>query len=244
MADAPGPPVWKHGLQAQRSPVHPPASGLRRVMDLRPRSTRGEDFDAAFEARARHGMDVHGEARFVASLGVRSVLDAGCGTGRMAIELARSGLDVVGVDVDPSMLDVARRKAPHLEWALEDLATLHLVDRQGRNRRFDAAVMAGNVMLFVRRGTEAAIVAALATHLQPGGLLVAGFELDAGRLTWAAYDMLCARAGLRLQERWSTWDRDAWTAASGFAVSIHRLDDAPERFSDRSAEEATQTYLA
>jgi hypothetical protein len=56
--------------------------------------------------------------------------------------------------------------------------------------------------------------------------------------------MLCARAGLRLQERWSTWDRDAWTAASGFAVSIHRLEDAPERFSDRSAEEATQTYLA
>ncbi|HEY8755148.1 MAG TPA: SAM-dependent methyltransferase, partial [Candidatus Dormibacteraeota bacterium] len=48
-------------------------------MDLRPRSTRGEDFDAAFEARTRHGMDVHGEARFVASLGVRSVLDAGCG---------------------------------------------------------------------------------------------------------------------------------------------------------------------
>jgi SAM-dependent methyltransferase len=205
-------------------------------MALRPRSTLGEAFDAAFEARARHGMDVHGEARFVASLGVRSVLDAGCGTGRMAIELARSGIDVVGVDVDPSMLDVARRKAPHLEWVLEDLATLHLVDRQGRNRRFDAAVLAGNVMLFVRRGTEAAIVAALATHLQPGGVLVAGFELDAGRLTLAVYDILCARAGLRLHERWSTWDRDAWTAASGFAVSIHRLDEAPEPLSDRSAD--------
>lgn len=68
MADSPGPPVSKHGLQAQRSPVHPPSSGLRRVMDLRPCSTRGEDFGAAVEARARHGIDVHGEARFVASL--------------------------------------------------------------------------------------------------------------------------------------------------------------------------------
>ncbi|HEY6378278.1 MAG TPA: class I SAM-dependent methyltransferase [Candidatus Dormibacteraeota bacterium] len=196
-------------------------------MDLRPRSTRAEEYDAGFEARARGGMDVHGEARFVASLGVRSVLDAGCGTGRMAIELARRGLDVVGVDVDPSMLDVARRKAPHLEWALQDLATLHLLDDQGRNRRFDAAVLAGNVMLFVRRGTEAAIVAALAAHLRPGGLLVAGFQLDAGPLTWAAYDTLCVRAGLRLHERWSTWDRDAWTAASGYVVSNHRLDEAP-----------------
>src|SRR5665213_3941941 len=73
MADSRGPPVWKHGLQAQRS-VHPPSRGLRRAMDLRPPRTGGEDFDAAFVARARHGMDVHGEARFVASLGVRSVL--------------------------------------------------------------------------------------------------------------------------------------------------------------------------
>ena len=34
-----------------------------------------------------------------------SVLDAGCGTGRAAIELAHCGMTVVGVDVDRSMLD-------------------------------------------------------------------------------------------------------------------------------------------
>jgi 2-polyprenyl-3-methyl-5-hydroxy-6-metoxy-1,4-benzoquinol methylase len=51
---------------------------------------------------------MHGEATFVEGLGVRRVLDAGCGTGRVAIELARRGLDVVGLDADPGMLSAAR----------------------------------------------------------------------------------------------------------------------------------------
>ena len=45
----------------------------------------------------------------------RRVLDAGCGTGRVAIELARRGIEVVGVDADPDMLERARRRAPQLD---------------------------------------------------------------------------------------------------------------------------------
>lgn len=185
----------------------------------------GDDYDAAFDARARRGIDVHGEARLVESLGVTSVLDAGCGTGRVAIELARRGHAVVGVDVDASMLHQARRKAPELAWVLADLAALRLVDRAGAVRHFDAAVMAGNVLLFVEAGTEGAVVAAVARHLRPGGLLVAGFQLDAGGITLDDYDTLCTRAGLRLAQRWATWDRQPWTPLGGYAVSVHRRDD-------------------
>jgi ubiquinone/menaquinone biosynthesis C-methylase UbiE len=53
------------------------------------------------------------------------VLDVGCGTGRLAIALAEGyTAKVWGVDPEPAMLDVARRKAPHLGWKLgraEDL---------------------------------------------------------------------------------------------------------------------------
>lgn len=49
---------------------------------------------------AATGADVHGEATFVRAYAPASVLDAGCGTGRVAIELARHGIEVVGVDVD------------------------------------------------------------------------------------------------------------------------------------------------
>jgi SAM-dependent methyltransferase len=42
------------------------------------------------------------------ALGPRTVVDVGCGTGKAAVLLARRGLDVLGVEIDPKMADVAR----------------------------------------------------------------------------------------------------------------------------------------
>jgi ubiquinone/menaquinone biosynthesis C-methylase UbiE len=39
--------------------------------------------------------------------------DVGCGTGHLAADLARAGLEVVGVDSDPEMVDFARRRFAH-----------------------------------------------------------------------------------------------------------------------------------
>src|SRR5215470_14536443 len=105
---------------------------------------RGDVYEARFAALEQSGQDVHGEAQFVAALGVSSVLDAGCGTGRVAIELARRGIDVVGVDLDATMLAVARRKAPHLLWYTGDIATFELTmpEASARRRLFDAIVLA------------------------------------------------------------------------------------------------------
>jgi len=171
---------------------------------------------------AATGADMHGEATFVEGLGVRSVLDAGCGTGRVAIELARRGLAVVGVDADPGMLSAARAKAPGLEWILADLSDFDLQGPGGR-RRFDAVVMAGNVMIFVVPGTEGAVLERIAGHVRPGGVVVAGFQLIPDRLTLERYDGLAAAAGLTLAERYATWDRDPWKANGDYAVSVHRL---------------------
>ena len=43
--------------------------------------------------------------------GAPSVLDVGCGSGRLAVELARRGADVTGIDVSDARLDAARRRA-------------------------------------------------------------------------------------------------------------------------------------
>jgi 2-polyprenyl-3-methyl-5-hydroxy-6-metoxy-1,4-benzoquinol methylase len=175
---------------------------------------------------AATGKDMHGEATFVAALGVRSVLDAGCGTGRVAVELARRGMKVVGVDADPGMLSTARAKAPELEWILADLSDFTLPDADGPGpRRFDAAVLAGNVMIFVVPGTEGAVLERTAAHLHPGGLVVAGFQLVADRLSLERYDQLASAAGLTLAERFATWDRDPWTPGGDYAVSVHRLEN-------------------
>jgi 2-polyprenyl-3-methyl-5-hydroxy-6-metoxy-1,4-benzoquinol methylase len=171
----------------------------------------GWDYQRRFDSLAAAGEDVHGEASFVAGLGVSSVLDAGCGTGRVGIELARRGLSVVGVDVHPAMLSVARSLAPSVEWVEGDLAAISL------GQVFDVVVMAGNVMIFVSSPAE--VVTNVARHVRPGGLVVAGFTL--GRVTAAAYDGMCAAAGLELHERWATWDRAPYDGGD-YAVSVHR----------------------
>ena len=182
------------------------------------------EYDRRFTEAAAEGRDMHGEASFVEALRPRRVLDAGCGTGRVAVELARRGVDVVGVDLDADMLEAARAKAPGLDWRLADLATLDLADQPP----FDVVVAAGNVMIFLEQGSEAAVVANLARHLAPEGLLVAGFQL--GRdLDLATYDGHCRRAGLELTERWATWDRQPWREGGEYAVSVHRAGGPADR---------------
>jgi SAM-dependent methyltransferase len=176
---------------------------------------RSGTYDQRWEELAAAGQNVHGEADLVASLHPQSVLDAGCGTGRVAVELARRGLDVTGVDLDGSMLEVARSKAPDLRWVLADLSDVDL------GRTFDVVVLAGNVMIFLAPGTEADVVANLARHVGPGGFLVAGFSLERGRLGLAAYDRYADAAGLVLAERWATWEREPFAGGS-YAVSVHR----------------------
>jgi SAM-dependent methyltransferase len=177
---------------------------------------RSHSYDQRWEELAAAGRNVHGEADMVESLQPGSVLDAGCGTGRVAIELARRGIDVAGADVDATMLEKARAKAPELTWILADLATLDL------GRTFDVVVMAGNVMIFLAPGTEATVVTAAARHLAPGGALVAGFSLEPGRLDLATYDRHATAAGLDLADRWATWDRQPFEAGGTYAVSVHR----------------------
>ncbi len=160
-------------------------------------------------------MSVHGEADFLCRFEPLSVLDAGCGTGRVAIELARRGVEVVGVDLDPPMLAEARAKAPDLAWVEADLVDLDL------GRTFDVVATPGNVMLFVARGTEGDVVRRLAAHLADEGVLVAGFQLTA-RYQLAHYDADCDAAGLDLVERYATWECDPWIAGGDYAVSVHR----------------------
>jgi len=183
---------------------------------LATRTNDGDSYDASYERRAAAGEDVHGEANFVCRYGVRSVLDAGCGTGRVARELARRGFSVAGVDLDPVMLETGRRKAPHIEWHVADLETVEL------GRTFDAVVMAGNVMIFLTRGSEGRVLANLSRHLVPGGLLIAGFQLRQGGLSVERYDTLATLAGFELRERYATWDAEPWVSGGTYAVSVHR----------------------
>jgi SAM-dependent methyltransferase len=190
----------------------------------------GEEYAARFRALAESGADPHGEASFVAARldGGARVLDAGCGTGRVAVRLAELGFDCVGVDVDESMLAVARREAPHVPWFSADLAAVTAEDLGG-SRDFDLVVLAGNVVPLLAEGTLPTAVRRLADLVGPAGELVAGFGLDAAHLPrgcpvtpLADYDDACAHAGLQPESRFATWDTEPFRDGSGYVVAVHR----------------------
>ena len=144
------------------------------------------------------------------------MLDAGCGTGRVGIELARRGIEVEGTDLDPDLLERARAKAPELAWHLSDLAALDL------GRTFDVVVMAGNVVGFVAAPDRPAAVAAVAAHVAPGGRLISGCQLRAGWPSIAEYDEWCAAAGLELEDRFATWTGEPLGPSPDYSVAVHR----------------------
>jgi SAM-dependent methyltransferase len=189
-------------------------------------TARGEEYDARWIPLAEAGENIHGEADLVETLlresGRNRVLDAGCGTGRVAIELSRRGFVVTGVDADAAMLDAARAKAPEIDWREGDLAGS--IDPRVNSLSpgtVDLVLLAGNVMIFLDPGTEGIVLQNLADQLADNGLLVAGFSLQPGQLSCDRYDEAAAEAGLSRAARWASWDRQPF-AGGDYAVTVHR----------------------
>ncbi|SCL53191.1 class I SAM-dependent methyltransferase [Micromonospora chersina] len=175
-----------------------------------------------FRRLAAEGADLAGEARLLDTLvppGAR-ILDAGCGTGRVAAALADRGHTVVGVDADPVLIDAARADHPGPRFLVADLADLDLA-AQGEPEPFDAAVVAGNVMAFVAPGTERAVLTRIAAHIRPDGPVVVGFGTDRG-YPLTELDADAVAAGLRLEHRFATWDLRPWHDDAEFAVTVLR----------------------
>jgi SAM-dependent methyltransferase len=188
----------------------------RRWTQWRAETDLGEYF-TRWQRLEATGQATHGEADFIESFQPRSVLDAGCGMGRVAIELHRRGIDLVGVDLDDDLLAFARRSEPSIRWVHADLATMSL------DREFDVVAMPGNVMIFCRPSDRAAIIQRAAAHIRLGGYLVAGFELQSGAraLRLDEYDELCSNEGLELVRHCSTWQGDPYEGQA-YAVGVHR----------------------
>lgn len=176
-----------------------------------------------FRTMAAEGADLAGEARLVDAMVERGsrILDAGCGTGRVAAELAARGHQVVGVDVDPQLLEAAAADHPGPVWVNADLSELDLA-AAGHPEPFDAAVIAGNVMTFLAPGSESEVLRRVGAHLKPGGPILVGFGLDRG-YPLAQFDDDIHRAGLVVEHRFATWDVRAWHPDATFAVTVLRV---------------------
>jgi SAM-dependent methyltransferase len=179
--------------------------------------SRGDRYERTYELRSAAGEDVHGEANFVTRFSPGSVLDAGCGTGRVGRELHRRGVEVVGVDVDAEMLGTARDRCPSASWIEGDISAIRL------GRTFDIVLMAGNVINFVSPESRRQAVENMVRHLRPGGLLINGHSIRPDGCPPAVFAGWAETAGLELVEHWSTWDQDAFVDGSEYSLTVHRL---------------------
>src|SRR5258706_6348061 len=108
------------------------------------RERRVAEYDRFAEQRDRwramnaaYYRNVERLVRFVVPKGA-NVLEIGSGTGDLLASLEPGrGL---GIDVSPSLVDIARRKHPHLDFAVADVETLDAPQLEGRT--FDYVVMA------------------------------------------------------------------------------------------------------
>jgi SAM-dependent methyltransferase len=175
-----------------------------------------------FRSMARAGDDLTGEARLVDALAPRGarILDAGCGPGRLGGHLAAAGHDVVGVDVDPVLIEAAEQDHPGPRWLVGDLAELDLVER-GITERFDVIVSAGNVMTFLAPSTRIKVLTRLRAHLAADGRAVIGF--GAGRdYDFGQFLRDATEAGFTPDLLLSTWDLRPYTEDADFLVAILR----------------------
>ena len=107
------------------------------------------------------------------------VLELGCGTGRVAIDLEDAGATVTGLDISRAMLDRARRHAveagAEIEWIEGDLLAFEL------DRKFDAVLLPlGTIQHLMTASEVATALERAASHLAAHGALVVDGEAPHG----------------------------------------------------------------
>ncbi|WP_377642216.1 class I SAM-dependent methyltransferase [Oryzobacter terrae] len=170
------------------------------------------DYAAAFpttepEAAVDLAMVEHLVVLLEASGGTH-VLDAGCGTGRMARHLSDRGCTVTGVDLSPGMLAMARRDHPDLDVREASLLALPFGDDA-----FDGVLLWYSLIHLT--GDELPVALTEVTRVvRPGGLVLTGFQVGDGpsdvgaRLRTRGHDVTLVR-----HERRTETVGDALTAA-------------------------------
>jgi ubiquinone/menaquinone biosynthesis C-methylase UbiE len=120
-----------------------------------------------------------------------TVLEIACGTGRVAIRLAQAGVNVVGLDLSPRMLAVARQKSAELlniRWVQGDMRSFEL------GEAFELVLLPGQSFHNLNTPSDqAACLECIKRHLTPGGLVV--LHLDPPDLPWLG-DLLREKGGV------------------------------------------------
>lgn len=127
--------------------------------------------------------------QFIAQQG-RSVLELGCGSGRVLLPLVQIGLDAVGLESDPVLFAAGVEALNTMpEGGLEDRLVLGDLRDFDLGRRFDWVIVPYNTYCLVSDADLKASLACVAAHLHPGGRVFIEAQLwpnpDCCNFPWA-----------------------------------------------------------
>ena len=124
-----------------------------------------------------------------------SVLDLGCGTGTLTVQLAANGRRVVGADSSPEMIERARAQYPGIDFRVCDALALPFDGEFG-------AVFSNAVFHWI--GNHDALLQNIRRALKPGGLLICEFGAEGNVQTISdAFARACAEQGLTVHSRFN-----------------------------------------
>lgn len=127
-------------------------------------------------------IDFYLEMASVARESNQTILEVACGTGRVAIRLAQSGIQVVGLDRSNAMLAVARKNSqgiPILRWVEGDMRSFDLGERFGQ-----AIIPGHSFQNLLTAQDQLDCLSCIRRHLLPGSRLIV--HLDHPELDWLA----------------------------------------------------------
>jgi SAM-dependent methyltransferase len=160
------------------------------------------------------------------------VLEVACGSGRVLVPLARAGLQVVGVDLSPPMLALARSK---LEAAglSADLVEADMRSFRLPQTNFDLAIVAVKSFAYLTESADQlACLRTIFAHLRPGGVLA--IDLMHPRLDWLSAAPGSMRDDLlqHVPERGMTLSRIESVVETDFARQVRVIRSIYESVDD------------
>jgi SAM-dependent methyltransferase len=209
------------------------------------------DADLGRSADAMDDVAFYVELAKQAAARGEAVLELGCGTGRVTIPIAQAGVEVVGLDNAPAMLDVARRKAAaagvDVRWVTADMRTFRL------EQRFGLVIIPFRSFLhMLTDADQQACLSRVYEHLLPGGRFALNFfvqklaarsaapvisriykEIRVRYVSQGEMERLLTAAGFEIEALYGWFDRRPFTDRSGEMVWLARRREQREQREQR-----------
>ncbi|MBN1285404.1 MAG: class I SAM-dependent methyltransferase [Anaerolineae bacterium] len=162
-------------------------------------------------------IDFYRELATQAQMRDEAVFEVACGTGRIAVRLAQEGVKIIGLDLSPDMLEIAKRKSSgmtNVRWVEGDMRSFEL------SEQFGLAIIPGHAFQnLLTPEDQMACLTCMRRHLRPGGLLVV--HLDHQDMGWLG-DISAGKAGVFEQGDELTHPQTGGRFRSSYAWSYER----------------------